>query len=197
MCFFSPNTRHGTPPQRDLVRNKAGGPSQVIESVALNQEQAMEQKTQNCSADTDEPNHRVDGPLGGSEVSQLIAMNRKRLLYKYGGCVDAKRAASLYSPAVEIDSDAIREAVRLRRVFAVDLDGELLFPVWQFGPGGGVCPGLAELLSQLGAYPHSSDGTQLAFLYNPHPMLDGLAPKDALLQGKVEAVAKAARWLEY
>jgi hypothetical protein len=64
------------------------------------------------------------------------------------------------------------------------------YPVWQLEAEGGVLPGLEEVLRNFGV---EDPWTRAAFLLGGNDRLSGKRPLDALREGLVEDVARAAR----
>ena len=75
--------------------------------------------------------------------------------------------------------------------------GELRFPVWQFKEGGGVLEGFAEALAELGRSHAGEDVEAFAFWLNLNPVTGGLRPIDALREGKIKDILRAAEAAPY
>ncbi len=116
------------------------------------------------------------------------------LLNAEGGCVPAKGAAKLYGGPTEVSEEAVRKAARSGQLIAVR-DGldNLHFPVWQFGPRGGVLPGLREILPLVQARPHADDLAPLIFFLNPSARLGGKTPLEALQAGGEPEITRVKR----
>jgi len=65
------------------------------------------------------------------------------------------------------------------------------FPIWQFSPKG-VLPGLEEVLAVLRASPAVDEWGAILFFLNKRDSLEAQRPLDALREGKIDAVKRAA-----
>lgn len=113
---------------------------------------------------------------------------RRRLLSAEGGSIGAQEVARL----LHVSRQAVHKRQRAGRLLGVDCGRHgLAFPVWQFGPEG-VIPGLEEVLDALQGW---EPWSQLAFLLSESDALGGETPLEALRQGDMAAVLRAARTL--
>ncbi len=82
------------------------------------------------------------------------------------------------------------DRVKAQTLLAVKDNGAYRFPLWQFDPQGpdGVLEGLPEVLKVLDV----SDFAKLNWLVRPNPVLDGLAPREALKAGQRQRVIREA-----
>lgn len=116
-----------------------------------------------------------------------------RLLQAEGGSVTAKDAAKLYGGPKDYSEEAVRKAARNGQLLAIrDGNGNLHFPVWQFGPRGGTHPGFKEVLEILLRRPHADDLAAITFFLNPTERLRGISPLESLRRGEAESVRQLA-----
>ncbi len=125
---------------------------------------------------------RLYGDVDLRETSALVGFIQ--LLGAEGGSVSAKDAAKLYGGPNDYSEEAVRKAARNSHLLAIrDGNGNLHFPVWQFGPRGGTQPGLRDVLGILSRRP-GSDGLAMAtFFLNPTSRLEDKSPIEALRTG--------------
>lgn len=93
-----------------------------------------------------------------------------------------------------VSKQAVSQRVKAGRLLALRTgSGRLVYPLWQF-EGGGVLPGLPEVLETAGYAPERpSTGWVLAsWLATEDPELGG-APRELLAAGRLEPVLRAAR----
>lgn len=132
---------------------------------------------------------RLYGDVDLRETSAMVGFIR--ILGAKGGSVSAKDAARLYGGAKNYSEESVRKAARNGHLLAIrDGNGNLHFPVWQFGPRGGTQPGLREVLAILSRRPHSDPLAVAAFFLNPTSRLKGLSPIEALRTGDNPLVAQ-------
>lgn len=125
-----------------------------------------------------------EDPLAEARLRGIEA--RKRLLEAEGGTLGAQEVASL----LNISRQAAYKRYRAGRLLAVDCGRHgFSFPAWQFVPGGGVLPGLEEVLPALA---HFDPWMQLAFFLEENAATGGKTPLAALRKGKVKDVLRAA-----
>ena len=126
-------------------------------------------------------------------------VTRRELLAAEGGCVSAREAVRLLGgPNGPKDEETPRRAARENRMVGLrDPFGEWLFPVWQFGPDGGLLPGLRDVLDILKERPGFSGITSFVFLLSPRSSLGDQTPLQALREGReAEAIQAAQRYVE-
>ena len=123
------------------------------------------------------------------ETSAMVGFIR--LLGAEDGSVSAKDAAKLYGGANDYSEEAVRKAARSGHLLAIrDGNGNLHFPVWQFGPRGGTQPGFREVMGILARRPHIDDLGMATFFLNPTSRLDGMSPIEALRKGDDQLVSQ-------
>jgi len=83
------------------------------------------------------------------------------------------------------------DRVRARTLLAIEDNGGLRFPAWQFDASGpnGIVDGLSEVLKELDAGPLA----QARWLRRPNPVLEDRTPLEALQAGDLERVLAEAR----
>ena len=119
---------------------------------------------------------------GADDAKEAVAiMGFRTLLGAEGGSVPTAQATRLYGGPSQCTEEAVRKAARLGQLIAVrDGLGNLHFPVWQFGPRGGVLGGMREVLGLLRKLPYYEDLTPLPFFLNFSARLGGRSPLEAL-----------------
>jgi len=124
----------------------------------------------------------VNMHYGADDAKEAVAiLGFRTLLEAEGGSVPTAQAVRLYGGPSRCTEEAVRKAARLGQLIAVrDGLGNLHFPVWQFGPRGGVLGGMREVLALLRKLPHFEDLTPLTFLLNFSARLGGRSPLEAL-----------------
>lgn|SRR5580698_7057986 len=129
------------------------------------------------------------GDIDLRETSALVGFIR--LLEAEGGSVSAKDAAKLYGGPNDYSEESVRKAARHGQLLAIrDGNGNLHFPVWQFGPRGGTQPGLRDVLGILSRRP-GSDGLAMAtFFLNPTSRLEDKSPVEALRTGDDQMISQ-------
>jgi hypothetical protein len=123
--------------------------------------------------------------FGDADLKETSAMlGFLRLLQAEGGSVTAKDAAKLYGGPNDYSEEAVRKAARNGQLIAIrDGNGNLHFPVWQFGARGGTLPGLKEILELLQRRPNADDLSAITFFLNPTERLGGISPLETLRRG--------------
>jgi hypothetical protein len=103
-------------------------------------------------------------------AARLRGMNAKReILQSHGGTVSGAKAAEI----LHISRQAVDKRRLQGKLIAVELGKKgFHYPIWQFD-----LPGLEEVLAELQGH---DAWTQLSFFLNPHGLLDGKTPLDAL-----------------
>jgi hypothetical protein len=125
-------------------------------------------------------------PLGRARLRGLEA--RARLLEAEGGTMNAEEVGALLGG---ISRQAVDKRRRAGKLFALPAgERSWRYPVWQLEAEGGVLPGLEEVLRNFGV---EDPWTRAAFLLGGNDRLSGKRPLDALREGLVEDVARAAR----
>jgi hypothetical protein len=111
-----------------------------------------------------------------------------------GGCVDVNVARGLYRKPKPVTRQRIAEMIRDGELigYRTGAAGEYSVPVWQFLAGGGVIPGLPEVLKVLQAAESFEPITPFTFLLQENPLTGGETPLAYLRQGKKEEVLFAA-----
>ncbi len=66
------------------------------------------------------------------------------------------------------------------------------FPVWQFAEGGGLLPGMEEVLRILAQSPVMDDWGRLLFFLTPRESLSGKRPLDCIREGHPEEASRLA-----
>jgi hypothetical protein len=124
-----------------------------------------------------------------------MALARQNLLAQ---TVSILNASVLFGGARPASKETINQAVRDKKLLVVrGKGGELRFPVWPFKEGGGVLEGFAEALAELGRSHAGEDVEAFAFWLNLNPVTGGLRPIDALREGKIKDVLRAAEAAHY
>lgn len=125
-------------------------------------------------------------PRDQAQKDAAAAAGLTLLLAKDGGSVDPKAAALLCG----CSEAALRAAAGEGQVIAIrDETGRVRFPVWQFGPLGGVLPGIKEVLAILAPRTRIDGLTPMIFFLNPTARLGGRSPIQALRLGGESAKA--------
>lgn len=126
--------------------------------------------------------------LGRARLRGLEA--RARLLEAEGGTISAEKAGELLGGISRQAVDKRRRAGKLLALPAGERSWR--YPAWQFDgrAKGGVVPGLEEVL---GSFCVEDPWMQAAFMLGGNERLRGERPLDALREGFVEDVARAAR----
>lgn len=125
------------------------------------------------------------GPLAAAKLRGL--RYRNELLGAEGGTISSEAAAELLG----ISRQAVDKRRRAGHLLGLATGRHgYAYPVWQFDPRSGTLPGLEAVLADLGDH---DPWMQLAFMLNPNPYLDEQTPLEALRQGEVERVRRAAQ----
>lgn len=113
---------------------------------------------------------------------------RRELLEAEGGTVSSGQAAELLG----VTPQAVDKRRRAGKLLALPVGRAYLYPVWQFDERGrgGVPPGLEEVLGSFGV---EDPWMRAAFFLRQNGRLDDKRPLDALRDGEIEAVKRAAR----
>ena len=124
-------------------------------------------------------------PLTPARLRGLKA--RDALLAAEGGTLSTEEVGALLHMS--------RQAVDKRRAAGKLLAAEIgrrgyLYPAWQFADGGGVLPGMEEILALLAEHPPLA---KLRFFLSGNLRIDGERPLDRLRHGDLEPVRRAAR----
>jgi len=133
--------------------------------------------------------------FGEAKIKDAAAtLGFKTLLDAEGGSVNAKAAAKYYGGPHSYTEEAVRKAARNNQVIAIRDGTEAWhFPVWQFGPRGGLLPGIKEVLAAFSKLPHKDDLAPVTFFLNRTARLNGLSPLDAVRRGDDHLVAAVIR----
>lgn len=125
----------------------------------------------------------ADDPLAAARARGEQA--KRAILAMQGALVDVAEVAA----RLGIDSSKIEQRRRDGLLIALPLDdGTFGYPTWQFLRDG-LLPGLESVLSVMGVH---SSWMRAAFFLSGDVRLDGRTPLDALLDGEIEAVRRAA-----
>jgi hypothetical protein len=124
------------------------------------------------------------------ELLKKDALSRGRravfnLLFQEGGCISEPEVAKL----LRLSRPNLRQSLERGEFFAVMMNGELQFPVWQFA-GGKTLPGLKTVLATLRDY---NDLAKLRFFLAGNLLLSGRSPLDMLRAGCTKDALRAAR----
>lgn len=134
---------------------------------------------------------RLYGDVEMKETSAMVGFIQ--LLNAEGGSVSAKNAAKLYGGPNTYSEEAVRKAARQDQLIAIrDGNGNMHFPVWQFGARGGAVAGLRETIAILKRRPNVDELSLATFFINPSARLGERSPIEALREGEVEAVQRLA-----
>ena len=116
-----------------------------------------------------------------------------KLLSAEGGCVDVNEAAALFRKPEPVTRQALTDRIRNGDIIAYKTSGgQYRVPRWQFRPEGGVLPGMADALAILRKDPSFGTLTPFAFFLQAHPLTSGNTPLQALRQGNLNDVLRAA-----
>lgn len=107
---------------------------------------------------------------------------RRHLLTLEGGCISVTQVAGLLGG---MSHDEVRGEVSCSRLLAVEVDGDLQFPIWQFS-----LPKIDQVVSALGAL---DPWMKLAFFLESNAATGGDTPMAALRQRKWRDVLRAAK----
>lgn len=128
----------------------------------------------------DDPAPRTDGSTAGLGV-------KERLLRAEGGVLPVTEVARVLG----ISRQAVDKRRRAGRLIGLSLGRRgYAYPAWQLH-GGSTLLGLEQVLAALG---EDDPWVPVIFLLNPHERLSDKTPLDALRDGRVEEVARVARW---
>jgi len=102
-------------------------------------------------------------------------------------CINEKEVES----RLGVDSAEIQAFIDEKKILALDIGGERLFPAYQFDTAGsnGTVAGLSQVLQVLDFSPLA----QALWLTRPHRMLDDRIPIELLREGCIELVVDAAK----
>jgi len=127
-----------------------------------------------------------EGPLVRARLRGVRA--RRELLGAEGGAVSSGQAAELLG----ITPQAVDKRRRAGKLLALPVGRAYLYPVWQFDERGrgGVVSGLEEVLRSFGV---EEAWMKASFFLRQNGRLGDKRPLDALRDGEIEAVERAAR----
>lgn len=124
-------------------------------------------------------------PLAEARIRGLRM--KQELLSREGGVLGASEVAEILG----ISRQAVNKRVQAKTLFALQTPRHgMSFPAWQLVDGD-VLPGLSAVLKSLD--PTLGPWMTLAFFVEGHVALDGRSPLQALRDGDLEAVLRAAR----
>ncbi|HTO03438.1 MAG TPA: hypothetical protein VL069_07040 [Opitutus sp.] len=134
---------------------------------------------------------KLYGDVDMKETSAMVGFIQ--LLNAEGGSVSARNAARLYGGPSGYSEEAVRKAARQDQIIAIrDGNGNMHFPVWQFGPRGGAVAGLREIIAILKRRSNVDELSLVTFFINPSARLGDRSPIEALRAGDVETVKRLA-----
>ncbi len=123
-------------------------------------------------------------PLASARLRGLVV--KQQLLEAEGGCLSSSQVASLLG----ITRQAVDKRRRSGQLIGLPTGkNRFVYPAWQFTTGE-TLPGLETVLQHLQV---RDPWMQTAFMLNGNLRLDGMSPLEALRQGKLEEVGKAAQ----
>jgi len=127
-----------------------------------------------------------EGPLVRARLRGVQA--RRGLLGAEGGAVSSGQAAELLG----ITPQAVDKRRRAGKLLALPVGRAYLYPVWQFDERGrgGVLAGLEEVLGSFGV---EDAWMRASYFLRKNGRLDDKRPLDALRDGEIESVERAAR----
>lgn len=149
------------------------------------QDQKMDERADRLLERSFSPKERLE--LEFETLAQAFEY-RRRLL---SDTITASRVAEILGTSRQTPHDR----VKAQTLLAVQDNGAVRFPLWQFDPEGpdGVLRGFPAVLKAL----QFSDFAKLSWFVRPNPFLDGRTPKEALKQGDHEAVLQEAEAAGY
>jgi hypothetical protein len=126
------------------------------------------------------------------EVAKEAAAVRGRLeiIQEAGRWLSVEQAARRLGVDVPLSGQAVRKAIADGRLIAMRSFNHWALPDLQFRDGGGLLPGMREVLQTFSGHPAKSDLLALGFLLDPHHLLDGRRPLDILREGKPDAIRR-------
>ena len=130
-------------------------------------------------------------PFSAMEQATLESANLQRLSDSraalLAGSVSTDDAAKLLGVSPRTADERSKHGALL----ALEAEGTLHFPLWQFDPMGseGVVPGLPDILRTLAVSPFA----QALWLTRPNPTFEGRTPLQTLKSGETERVLAAAQ----
>lgn len=125
------------------------------------------------------------GPLAPARLRGLRA--RERMLNAEGGTATAEEVARI----LQITRQAVDKRRRNGKLIGLSIGRRgYAYPVWQFAPEGGTLPGLEDVLADLRDH---DPLMQAAFMLNPNLRLDERTALQALREGDLQQVQRAAK----
>lgn len=121
-----------------------------------------------------------------AEQRRNAAKFKREIAQAAGGLLDAAAARAVIGVSTE---EAVYKAAAERRILAVENEGELRFPLCQFGDGQ-VLPGIRAIL---GVAPNTNGWRVLQYLYDSEEGLAGDRPID-LIRGSRSDMERAVRF---
>lgn len=128
---------------------------------------------------------KEDDPLLPALLRGLEA--RQQILEAEGGTMTVSEVAAMLG----ITRQAVDKRRKAGRLIALSLGQRgFAYPRWQFTDDGNLLPGLEDVLADLDEH---SAMARTIFVLRPNTRLDGDRPIDAIRQGRVSEVCRAAR----
>jgi hypothetical protein len=141
------------------------------------------------------PSDSLDKWLGPAPTEEGAAKLTQRSLARVEHLVEDLRKVCIKEKEVEellgVDSGKIQAFIDEKKILALDIGGERLFPAYQFDTpsSNGTVTGLSQVLQVLDFSPLG----QALWLTRPHRMLDNGIPIELLREGRIELVVDAAK----
>lgn len=138
----------------------------------------------------DEMSSRAGARSSGATAQAILRGHAEKESLKTleGGHLSADEARAF----LKLSKPALLDRFKKGRLLGWREKNAVRFPVWQFGPAGGLLPGLEETLAALRTKPSYDDWAKVLFFLNPRHSLGEQRPLDLLRQGRLEAVLQLA-----
>jgi hypothetical protein len=140
---------------------------------------------------SDSPDEWLGPPPTEEEAAELTQLSLARVAH----LVEDLRKVCIKEREVEtrlgVDSAEIQALIDEKRILALDIGGERLFPACQFDTTStnGTVAGLSQVLQVLDFSPLA----QALWLTRPHRMLDNRIPIELLREGRIKRVVDEAK----